>query len=172
MEHPTEGDTSDHEAKDESPAKEERTMSSQDYTTSFSVDQTPKEVFDAINNVRGWWEGDIEGNTNKVGGVFTYRYGDFHSSKQKITELIPGKKVVWLVVEGGPNFVKDRSEWKGTKVIFEISKKGNKTEVRFTHQGLVPRLECYDSCTDVWGSIIRDSLRSLITTGGATAERV
>jgi hypothetical protein len=172
MEHPKEGDTSDHEAKDESPAKRDRTMGSQDYTTSFSVDQTPKEVFDAINNVRGWWEGDIEGSTNKVGGMFTYRYGDFHRSKQKITELIPGKKVVWLVVEGGPNFVKDRSEWKGTKVTFEISKKGNKTEVRFTHQGLVPRLECYDSCTDVWGSIIRDRLRSLITTGGAIAERV
>jgi hypothetical protein len=171
MEHPKEGDTSDQEAKDELPARRERTMSSQDYTTSFSVDQTPKEVFDAINNVRGWWEGDIEGSTNKVGGVFTYRYGDFHRSKQKITELIPDKKVVWLVVEGGPNFVKDRSEWKGTKVIFEISKKGNKTEIRFTHQGLVPRLECYDSCTDAWGPIIRDSLRSLITTGGSTAER-
>jgi hypothetical protein len=171
MEHPRERDTSNHEGKDKSPANGGRTRSSQDYTTSLSVDQTPKKVFDAINNVRGWWGGDIEGNTNKVGEVFTYRYGDFHRSKQKITELIPGKKVVWLVVEGGPNFVNDRSEWKGTKVIFEISKKDNKTEVRFTHQGLVPRLECYDSCKDVWGSI-RDSLRSLITIDDATLEAV
>jgi hypothetical protein len=172
MEYPKEGDMRDHEAKDELPSKRERTMSGQDYTASFSVDLTPKEVFDAINNVRGWWEGGIEGSTNKVGGVFTYRYGDFHRSKQKISELIPGKKVVWLVVEGGPNFVKDRSEWKGTKVIFEISKKSNKTEVRFTHQGLVPRLECYNSCTDAWGPIIRNNLRSLITRGGTTAEQV
>jgi hypothetical protein len=172
MKCPMEGSTSNHEGKDKSSAKWERTMSSQDYTTSFSVDQIPKKVFDVINSVRRWWDGDIEGSTSKVGEVFTYRYGDFHYSKQKITELIPGKKVVWLVVEGGPNFVKDRSEWKDTRVIFEICKKGNKTEVRFTHQGLVPRLEFYDSCTVAWGSIIRDSLWSLITTGDATLEAV
>jgi hypothetical protein len=140
-------------------------MKNQDYTIAISVDRTPKEAFDAINNVRGWWEGEIDGSTDKVGDVFTYHYQDFHRSKQKVTELIPGKKVAWLVVEGGPKFTKDRTEWKGTRIVFEISKKGNETEVRFTHQGLIPRLECFDSCTDAWGSIIRDSLRSLITTG-------
>jgi hypothetical protein len=145
----------------------DRTLSSKDYTTSFSVDQSPEEVFKAINNVRGWWEGEIQGTTDKVGSVFTYRNGNFHNSRQKVTELIPGKRVVWLVIEGGPKFTKDKTEWKGTKIIFEISKKGNKAEVRFTHQGLVPRLECYDNCTDAWGPLIRDSLRSLVTKGKA-----
>jgi len=140
-------------------------MKNQDYRVTISVDKTPEEVFRAINNVRGWWEGEIEGSTDKIGDVFTYQYGEFHRSKQKVSELIPGKKVAWLVTDGGPKFTKDKIEWKGTRIIFEISKKGNKTEVRFTHQGLVPRLECYNSCTDAWGSIIRDSLRSLITTG-------
>ena|SRR5487761_159578 len=139
--------------------------SKQDYTTTFSVNQTPEEAFKAINNVRGWWEGQIEGKTEKIGDVFTYRYGDFHRSKQKVTDLIPGKRVVWLVVEGGPKFTKDKTEWIGTKIIFDISKNGSKTEVRFTHQGLIPRLECYDSCTDAWGPIITNSLQKLITEG-------
>jgi hypothetical protein len=137
----------------------------QNYTATFTVDQTPGEAFDAINNVRGWWSGNIEGRTDKLGGEFTYRYEDVHYSKQKIAELIPGKKVVWFVLDSYLSFVKDKTEWNGTKVIFEISRKGNKTEVRFTHLGLVPQYECYDACTDAWGGYILGSLRSLITTG-------
>ena len=140
-------------------------MKDQNYTTAFTVDQTPKEAFAAINNVRGWWSGDIEGGTTKLGDVFTYRYEDVHYSKQKITELIPGKKVVWLVLDSSLNFIKDKSEWNGTKIIFEVSKKSDKTEVRFTHAGLVPDYECYGACSNAWGSYVNSSLRKLITKG-------
>jgi hypothetical protein len=140
-------------------------MNDQNITTTLSVDQTPKEAFDAINNVRGWWSGEIEGSTDKLGDEFTYRYKDLHYSKQKVIELIPGKKVVWLVLDSTLNFVEDKSEWNGTKIIFEISKKGNKTEIRFTHAGLVPKHECYNACSDAWGFYINNSLRSLITKG-------
>jgi hypothetical protein len=34
------------------------------------------------------------------------------------------------------NFIKDKTEWNGTDVTFDIMKKGDKTEVRFTHAGL------------------------------------
>jgi hypothetical protein len=140
-------------------------MSSPDFTTTFLVDQTPNEVFNAINNVREWWTGEpgIEGRTVKLGDEFTYRYKDFHYSKQKITELIPGKKVVWLVTDSKLNFIKDKSEWTGTKISFEIAKKGDKTEVRFTHVGLVPDIECYGDCSNAWNSYINSSLRSFIT---------
>lgn len=140
-------------------------MNAQNYTTSFTVDQTPEEVFAAINSVRRWWSGEIEGSTDKLGDEFTYRYEDVHYSKQKITEFIPNKKVVWLVLDGYLNFVKDKSEWKGTEIMFEVSKKGDKTEVRFTHRGLVPEYECYNDCSTAWGSYINGSLKSLITTG-------
>ena len=67
-------------------------MNDQNFTITFTVDQTPEEAFAAINNVRGWWSGEIEGNTDRLGDEFTYRYEDVHRSKQKITELIPGQK--------------------------------------------------------------------------------
>jgi hypothetical protein len=140
-------------------------MTNQNYSISFAVDQSPEQVFNAINNVRGWWSGEIEGDTDKLGGEFTYRYKDVHRSKQKITEFVPGKKIVWHVLDSHLSFVKDKTEWKGTTINFEIAKKGDKTEVRFTHVGLVPDFECYGACSNAWGSYITGSLRSLITTG-------
>ena len=140
-------------------------MKNQDLTYTFTVDQSPEETFAAINNVRGWWSGEIEGETDKLGAVFTYRYKDIHYTKHKITEFIPGKKVVWLVLDSYLSFVKDKTEWNGSSVVFEISKKGNQTEVRFTHAGLNPQQECFDGCSNAWGSLMHHSLPSLITTG-------
>jgi hypothetical protein len=144
---------------------EEQIMKKQDFTTSFSVDESPREVFDAIRNVRGWWSEEIEGSTGSLGDVFTYRYQDVHSCRMKLIDLAPDKRVVWLVLDNYFNFTEDKSEWKGTKFIFEISKEGVETEVRFTHEGLVPEYECFHVCSNAWGSYINGSLRSLITTG-------
>ena len=140
-------------------------MKAQNFTTTISVDQTPQEVFAAINNVRGWWSGQIEGDTDQPGAEFAYRYQDVHRSTQKITELTPGKRVVWHVVDSHLSFLNDKSEWNGSDIVFEISPKEGKTEVRFTHMGLVPEYECYDRCSNAWGMLINGSLRKLITTG-------
>ncbi len=140
-------------------------MNDQSLTITFAVDQTPQEVFDAINNVRAWWSGEIDGSTDKLGEEWTYRYKDVHRTTQKITEFVPGKKVVWHVSDAQLNFVKDKTEWNGTDIVFEIARKGDKTEVRFTHVGLVPTFECYDGCSGAWGFYINDTLRNLITTG-------
>lgn len=142
-------------------------MNNQDFSVSFWVDQTPQQAYDAINNVRGWWSGEIEGSTEKLNDEFTYRYQHFHYSKQKLVEMIPGEKIVWLVTDSSLNFVEDKTEWTGTKVSFDIGKKDGKTEVRFTHLGLVPKNECYNACSNGWTGYITDSLRNLITTGEA-----
>ncbi len=101
-------------------------MSGQDFTAAFAVGQTPEEVFAAINNVRGWWTGKpgVEGSTDKLGDEFTYRYEPVHYSKQKVTELIPGKRVVWRVLDARLDFTRDKTEWKGTEITFEYLEKG------------------------------------------------
>jgi hypothetical protein len=140
-------------------------MTMSDFTTTFSVDQTPQEAFAAICNVRGWWSEDIRGGTEKPGDIFNYRFRDIHRCTIKVTKSIPGEKVVWHVLDNHFSFTEDRSEWKGTDVVFDISRKGDQTEVRVTHVGLVPEYECYDVCSDGWTTYINGSLKSLIETG-------
>lgn len=140
-------------------------MKKQDFSVAITVDQTPKEAFDAINNVRGWWSGEIDGPTSQLGDEFTYRYKDLHYSKHKLVELVPEKKVVWLITGSGINFVADKNEWLGTKIIFDITKKDGKTQIRFTHEGLIPEKECYGGCSNAWTGYIVDSLRNFIEKG-------
>jgi len=140
-------------------------MTSLHYSTTILVEQSPEEVFNAVTNVRGWWSEEIEGGTQRQNDEFLYHYKDVHICKMKLVEVVPGKKVVWLVLDNHFNFTKDESEWKGNKIIFQISKKGNETQLTFTQEGLVPEYECYNVCHDAWTSYIQGSLRSLITTG-------
>jgi hypothetical protein len=133
-------------------------------TVDFTVDATPEAAFAAINNPRGWWSAEISGDTTAVGDEFTYVYGDIHRSTQRVTELVPGKRVVWHVVEGYLNFTEDPAEWTGTDVMFDITPHGERTEVRLTHVGLTPEIECFDSCSKGWGYYAGEILPKLIAT--------
>jgi hypothetical protein len=137
----------------------------QNYTTAFTVDQTPEEVFEAISNVRAWWSEDIEGDTDRPGAVFYYSFKDVHRGTFKITEFMPGKRMVWHVLQNYFNFVSDSTEWTGTDILFDTAMNGDKTEVRFTHVGLTSLEECFTVCRDAWGFYIRTSLHDLITKG-------
>ena len=140
-------------------------MQTTDFTATITVEQTPQEVFDAINTPQNWWSGEFEGNTKNLNDEFTYRYQDMHYSKQQVIESIRGEKVVWLVTESHLSFLEDKEEWTGTKIIFNISKKDGKTELKFTHEGINPGVECYDACSTAWGQLIHQSLFKYIATG-------
>ncbi len=140
-------------------------MEKQDFTTTILVNKTPAEVYDAINHPQQWWTGEFTGSAEKLNDEFTYRYKDMHYSKQQVTEPIPGKKVVWLVTESQLNFIEDKSEWTGTKIIFELAEKDDQTQLHFTHEGITPDVECYSACSPAWTSLIQESLFKYITTG-------
>ncbi|MGE8534309.1 MAG: SRPBCC family protein [Chryseobacterium sp.] len=144
-------------------------MKSQDFTTSITVDAAPQQVFDAINNVRGWWSENIEGSTSVLNSEFAYHYRDVHRCRIKITEMQPNTRVMWHVLDNNFNFIEDKTEWVDTHIVFDIHEKEGKTELTFTHQGLVPEGECYEVCHDAWTHYIQDSLKSLITTGQGKA---
>lgn len=147
-------------------------MKTQDYTETIKVNTTSKEAFNAINHVTKWWTENLEGSCWNVNDEFTVRFGDVHYSKQRLVEVIPDQKVVWLVIDSKLNFLEDKQEWTGTKISFGIYGQDNATYVRFTHFGLVPQIECYEACSNAWSEYIQLSLLSLINTGkGHPAKR-
>ena len=138
-----------------------------DFTFTIFTDQSPEHVFEAVKDVRSWWSGfyneSFSGETKELNDEFSFRAGEgAHYSRQKLVEVIPNKKVVWLVTESELTFLEQKDEWVGTKVIFEISEKSGKTELVFTHQGLTPEIECYDSCAPAWSMYLQEKLLPLI----------
>jgi uncharacterized protein YndB with AHSA1/START domain len=140
-------------------------MSKQDMTFSLTVDQTPEQVFAAVADVRGWWPGKFTGESDRLGAEFTYRYQDMHRSIQRVTEWVPGKRVVWHVTDSHLSFLEKKDEWTGTDIVFDIARKGGKTVLSFTHVGLMPGVECYEACLEGWGFCLEKSLYKLVTTG-------
>lgn len=147
-------------------------MKNNSFTTTFLVDQSPEEVFNAINNVRNWWSKGLEGNSQKLDDEFIYRHKHLHYSKLRIIDVIPNKRITWLVTDSTITFVKNKSEWNNTEITFEISKQGGKTHLHFTHWGLVPEVECYAQCTGGWTYYLTNSLLPLITKGTGQPDEV
>lgn len=140
-------------------------LPSPDYTTTFTVSKSPADVFAAINNPRGWWDGEITGPTDQLGAEFTYRYREIHASLQRVVELVPGERVAWEVLSSELDFVDEAEPWTGTRIAFDIEPVDGGTRVTLVHHGLVPRLPCYDACSTGWEHVAGRSLRAFIETG-------
>ncbi|MDT0156208.1 SRPBCC domain-containing protein [Microbacterium sp. ARD32] len=140
------------------------TTAAADYTFSYEVPQSPREVYDAVVDVRGWWSQRITGDTDRL-GEFVYEVPGIHRTRARITDLAPGRRVVWRVIENWFASDPDVDEWAGTDIVFDIAPTEGGSRLTFTHLGLTPELDCFDRCSVGWSRHALESLRKLITTG-------
>lgn len=148
-------------------------MKNENYSISFEVPLPPNVVYTHLNDVSKWWsandiassmKSEFEGHSTTLNDEFIIRYGDRHFSKQKLIEMIPDKKVVWLVTESRLNWLeRNKNEWTNTKMVFEITPKGEKTLLHFTHEGLVPEQACYSVCAPSWDMFFKNHLYHFMT---------
>jgi hypothetical protein len=145
-------------------------MKANNFQTAITVNATPHEAFECITHVTRWWTENLVGKSQKQGDEFSVQFADIHYSKQRLIEVIPDKKIVWLINESRLNFIKDKEEWTNTRIEFEITTHNNQTKVQFTQVGLVPEIECYSACSNAWSEYMQ-SLYSLITNGIGQPEK-
>jgi hypothetical protein len=136
-------------------------MKNQDFQYSLATKKKQNEVFAYLINPQNWWVGlfgeTIEGNSKDINDEFSFRAGDgVHYSNQKLVELETNKKISWLVTECNLSFLINTNEWVGTKICFDIEQEGNNTKITFTHKGLIPQIECYDTCSSAWTQYLQN----------------
>ncbi|HSZ85716.1 MAG TPA: SRPBCC domain-containing protein [Puia sp.] len=139
------------------------------YHAAITAKTTAKEAFKNVNRVKDWWAKNLTGNSKKLNDFFTVRFGETFVTF-KLIEVVPDKKVVWLVTDCYLHWLSDKKEWMNTKVFFEISEKNGSTKIDMTHVGLTPEVECYKDCKQGWDGHIKQSLYKLITEGKGMPE--
>lgn len=141
-------------------------MNDQSFSTRLVVDSTEAEVYAAINDPRSWWSTTIEGSAEHVGDEFVVDSPGHHCWRFRVVELVPPSTIAWRVLDSSStDFVRDSTEWNGTTVHFDICTMGDRTEILFTHSGLVPEFECFEACSAGWTGYIQHSLPTLLATG-------
>lgn len=140
-------------------------MTNNSFNSSITAKISAAEAIKKINNIPAWWGVSFDGSCEKLNDKFTLRMTGESFFNFTVTELIPGKRVVWLITDCYMPWFSDKKEWANTSLIFELNENNGETTVKFTHEGLTPALECYKDCETGWTHWIQKSLFSYFTTG-------
>jgi len=138
-------------------------MNQQNFHCSICANVSIKDAFDGVSKrVPEWWTENFEGSSENLNNIFTVRFGETFGT-YKIVEVISDKKILWFTIDCNLHLLKNKKEWKDTKMLWEFSTKNNLTEIKFTHIGLVPELECFTDCSGGWNHYVGKSLYKLLT---------
>jgi hypothetical protein len=145
------------------------TKKPQDFSQKLTVKASAKETMQKISQINLWWAKNFKGHANKLNDEFSVYFGDTFVNF-RVSEVVPDKKIVWLVTDCNLHWIEDKQEWRGTQVIWSLSEKYRNTQIEFVHKGLTQASECYESCKPGWTHHLKDSFLKLIETGKGLPE--
>jgi uncharacterized protein YndB with AHSA1/START domain len=138
----------------------------QDYETQLTLAASPAAVFGALTTTDGlgaWWT-PVTGD-GLTGGVLTFDFGPEATAVMHVDEAEFGVGVRWT------NTACVQEDWVGTTLHFDLEARADGgTELRFRHDGLTPRLECFTDCKSGWDHFIQ-SLGAYVETGVGNPNR-
>src|SRR5487761_2048562 len=89
----------------------EMKLQQQDFRLGLTVKASAQETMDKISQVNSWWAKNFKGRARKLNEEFSVYFGDTYVNF-KISEVIPNKKIIWLVTDCNLHWIKDKKEWK------------------------------------------------------------
>jgi hypothetical protein len=138
-------------------------MSTQDYTMTIHASTSAKKAVEAIDHVDAWWTASFRGAAQRVGDTFTVHFGDTFVAFEVVEHT--DERIVWRVTDSLLPWLRDKTEWTGTDVVWQVTLEGRETSVKMTHMGLVPTVECYANCERGWDFYVGKSLQKLLVEG-------
>ncbi len=141
-------------------------MPEQGYSTEMLVSAKPEFVYNAITKeIDKWWT-ELSNKALQVGEQLTVKFGKTTSWVMTVSEASPNQSLAWKVIEANHDLesISTKDEWKGTSIKWKIEKNGSGSKITFTHEGLIPALECYEICEGGWGYFL-ESLKNYLETG-------
>jgi hypothetical protein len=140
-------------------------MENKYFNRDISIEKNACDVINKISRIPDWWGITFSGNSENENDKFIVKMGGDSFFNFTVAELVPDKKIVWLVTDCNMPWYSDKKEWQNTKVIFDLFENNGVTTLKFTHEGLTPDIECYKDCEPGWTHWITRSLFSYLTTG-------
>jgi len=137
-------------------------MTKKDYSKTITANIAANEALRRISRVSGWWTKNFKGASQKRGDIFSVDFGETFVDF-KVVEVIPEKRIVWEVTNCNLHWIRDKTEWNNTRIVWDISTANKTTTVRMTHVGLTPAAECYSNCKKGWDFHVGESLLELLT---------
>jgi len=135
-----------------------------DYQATIMVPISAHEAFEGICKVSSWWTKNFKGRASKLGDTFSVYFGETYSDFE-IIEMSKDRKIVWYVKDCNMHWLKDKKEWKGTRIQWEIVPANGAAEIHMTHIGLKPGIECFEDCQIGWNHYVTQSLFKLLSEG-------
>lgn len=141
-------------------------MPDQSYSTEIQISAKPESVYKAITkDIDKWWT-ESSNQALQTGDKLIVRFEKTTCWVMAVAEAIQNRSLVWNVAEANHDLegITKKDEWKGTTIKWNIVEYETGSKVTFTHQGLVPELECFDICQAGWGYFL-GSLKDYLETG-------
>jgi len=145
--------------------------SPQNYQSSIQTNVAHEQAFAEIGRVAKWWNKRVTGSSEKIGDRFKVDFGPTWV-EFRVVESVANQKIVWEVTDCYLHWIHDKTEWTGTKIVWELEQANAYTKVTMTHVGLTPAAECFDACEAGWNFYVGESLLKLFTEGRGMPDRM